>query len=424
MTRSGSLLNRLNELAAITFVVWFTWPYFRVLFGEIIALVSLILWFITCDHYWLVRRWSRDMVFALIFFATFLPHFAAGTTYYGASESSFVIVRAFPLFFVGLYMNHYYMFYKKSYKTLANIALSAILCYAVGSIQTLLVLQRFPLAARILATANHPSKELYIRLGTGGFGYIYAGLFLSISVLFLLRRGFTSHRSIKTVILFTFLAMSLMIIKASYTISIIMFFVGLFFVMIPFRRKLLILLLLILSLLMILSNMIGVFLIRLAEILSGSEIASSKLEDLALWFLQQEGSVLTSYRLYLYEISFATFLANPLFGIYGPSPNPGLIGGHSGWFDLLAFYGLFTTIPFVLAIYFNFKKHYQFFKGSAYSKYLLTCQMLFVILAFINPILYIYEIGFMMFLILPSLPFLPYAFSKHSALKKSESGSI
>jgi len=404
-----------------------SWPYFKENTGTNAALFVMFFWFITCDYSWLIKKWPWDMVFVAFFFITFLPHLLTGSLQYGGPGPS-AILKWIPLFLFGIFVNYYYLYFKQNYVLLGRIALVAILCYTVGSIQNFLLLQRYPWAARILATTDSAAKKVYSGLGVGGFGFVYAGLFLAVSVIFLIRRSPNNTKGIRVLATLAFAAIALLLIKASYTISIILFFIGVLMVILPLRKKAAILSLVVLVFLLLFLSLsgdaLGRLVFRFSEIFHRNQIVASKLRDLAYWFLGQGRTTETGYRLNLYESSFFTFLDNPLFGIYGPSPNPGLIGGHSGWFDLLAFYGLFTTIPFVLAIYFNFKKHYQFFKGSAYSKYLLTCQMLFVILAFINPILYIYEIGFMMFLILPSLPFLPYAFSKHSALKKSESGSI
>jgi len=402
-----------------------SWPYFRENTGTNAALFVMFLWFITCDYSWLIKKWPWDITLVAFFFITFLPHLLTGNLQYGSPGPS-VILKWIPLFLFGILVNYYYLYFKQNYVLLGRIALTATLCYTVGSIQSFLVLQRYPWAARILATTDTAAKEVYSGLGVGGFGFVYAGLFLAVSVTFLIRSP-NNTKGIRVLAVLAFAAIALLLLKASYTISIILFFTGVLMVILPIKKKASALSLFVFVFLLVFLSFsrdeLGRLVLRFSEIFHRNEIVASKFRDLASWFLGQGRTFETGYRLNLYESSFITFLDNPIFGVYGPSPNPGQIGGHSGWFDLLAFYGLFTTIPFVLAIYFNFRKHHRFFKGNSYSKYLLTCQLLFVILAIINPIFYIYEIGFMMFLILPSLPFLPYAFSKHSALKKSERGS-
>ena len=72
----------------------------------------------------------------------------------------------------------------------------------------------------------------------------------------------------------------------------------------------------------------------------------------------------------------------------------------------MAFYGIFTSLPMFSAIILNFKKHLSFYSDHPYYTFLLIIQLMFIFFGFTNPIIYFYQIGFALFVIAPSLPFL------------------
>lgn len=391
-----------------------SWPYFKANAGTNFALFLIFLWIITCDYSWLMKKWTLDMVFVGLFFITFVPHLLTGNLQYGGPGPS-VILKWIPLFLFGIFVNYYYMYFKQNYVLLGRIALVSIITSVIGSLQSALMLQTFPLAARMLA-ANELGSAFYLSIGIGGFGFTYANVFLVIANIYFFKKGLKERKIFYCFLsVVVFLSVLFMLISASYTISLLIVFGGLLFILFPSNRRIIIFAVPIVIILIIVISRedLGQIIGQISKVFQNNRTLNTKLTDLSSWFLAEGRTVETGYRLYLYESSFITFLDNPIFGIYGPSPNLGRVGGHSGWLDLLAFYGLFTSIPFIIALYLNFKKHFLFFKHDIYAKYLLTCQLLFIVLGFLNPIIYIYEIGFMIFAVLPSLPFLPYAFPRH-----------
>lgn len=94
------------------------------------------------------------------------------------------------------------------------------------------------------------------------------------------------------------------------------------------------------------------------------------------------------------------------------NPPSDATGGHSGWLDLLGFYGLFTAIPLFFIFYFNINKHSRFYKNTNFYGFFIVMYFLFLIFGMINPILYVFVLGFVVFCIVPAIPFISHSFNK------------
>lgn len=415
-----SLLKfRLNQIACIMMCMWIAIPYFRIRAGVAFLLLMFGVWLITTDLKWFTRKLTLDLVLIIIFFITFIPYILSGSLQYGAAGPKMILVN-FPIFFVGIFINHYYMYYKKNYKVLGKIAFFFLLFFTIGSLQTYLGLLQYPMASRELAGALADNPELgnrYSLLGIGGFGHIYSASFLLVATSFLLK----SNHHLYTIksrifVLVSVIPIFLMLLQASYATSLIILFLGLLSVLIV-RNKFGLIILntsAVLFFLLIPKTTWYKFFIGIADVFSWNNILNEKFLDLANSFLYGPGNGQTGDRIELYSTSFETFLSNPLFGIYGPlgNSNTGLLGDHSGWLDLLGYYGLFTVIPLALAVYVNYKKHLRFYQATSYYGFVIVIYLLILVLGIVNPIVYVYEIGFILFFIVPAIPFMGYLF-KH-----------
>lgn len=418
MNKINLLTHRINFLACVLMCMWFILPFFRVRAGVSILLLIFGIWLVTTDLKWLTRKWSLDLIFVGFFFLTFIPYFITGNIQYGSAGPNIILVH-FPLFFVGIFINHYYMYYKKDYETLGKIALMTLVFFAIGSIQTYIGLTLYPMASRILATGvghYEAEKLIFNRMGVGGFGYIYASTFIFLSVVYLLiKNNYKLVKTKKIIVLITFISLLLMILEASYAIAIMIILSGGLLILTVKNKKMLVILMVFLGILLLLipPTFIGEFFLNIANIFSDNYIINEKFTDLGMSFLQDSQSSQTDTRLQLYTTSFNTFLRQPLFGIYGPMGNlSDPIGAHSGWLDLLGFYGLFSGIPLFLVFYYNFKKHFRFYKKDKYYGYLVVIYFLFLVFGTINPVLYVYEVGFIIFMIVPIIPLISKDFGK------------
>lgn len=419
------LLFRVNQVACIMMCMWIAIPYFRIRAGVVFLLMMFGIWLITTDLKWLTKELTLDLVLIIIFFITFIPYILSGSLQYGAAGPKMILVN-FPIFFVGIFINHYYMYYKKDYQVLGKIAFFYLIFFTIGSLQTYFGLLQYPMASRELAGALADNPELgnrYSFLGIGGFGHIYSASFLLIATSFLLKNNHHLY-TIKSriLVLVSVISIFLMLLQASYATSLIILFIGLFSVLIVRNKFGLIILstTAVIVFLLIPKTTWNKFFIGIADLFSWNNILNEKFLDLANSFLYGTGNGQTGDRIELYGTSFKTFLSNPLFGIYGPlgNSNTGLLGDHSGWLDLLGYYGLFTVIPLALAIYVNFKKHLRFYQATSYYGFVIVIYLLILVLGIVNPIVYVYEIGFVLFFIVPAIPFMGYLFNHKEEVYK------
>ncbi|MGM7634652.1 hypothetical protein [Bacillus sp. Hm123] len=405
---------------AILMCMWMIWPYFSDRAGFVYFGAFLIVWIYTSDFRWLLQKWPLDLLFLGIWLITFIPYILTGNFRYGYIDSRFIQIT-FILFIVGAFINHYYMHYKKDYVMLGRISFLALTLFFVGSIQTYIGLEKYPLASRMLATGAVDPLS-FKTAGIGGFGFVYSGVFIGIVCCYLLfSKLYYINIYCKMFTLVTLVSISMMVIKASYTIAVMILFTGIISVLFIKGKKTLFFLifLLVFFLLFFPKELIGYFLLDIAELFRENDTLNTKLSDLAQGFIGSGAGEQTAYRSELYLQSFKTFLANPLFGIYGPlgSEFNAEVGEHSGWLDLMAYYGLFGALPLFIGVFLNFKKNLSFYSGHPFLPFLLIAQTAFVVFGFINPVIYIYQLGFVLFMIAPTIPFLPYAFSRNKVLR-------
>ena len=419
--------SKLNQLFVILICLWIAIPFFRIRAGVIFFILMFFAWLMTTDLKWLTKKLYLNLVFVLIFFVTFIPYIIVGDLQYGEAGAK-VILISFPLFFIGLFINHYYMFYKKDYKTLGKIAFYFLVFFTLGSLQTYFGLLKYPMASRQLATGVSEFSEIYNLMGIGGFGFIYSGTFLllSISYTYLRRRSLLSIKY-QILIIFSIVVIFLMLLRASYATSLIITFCGLLLILFV-RNKLTLMITLLLTVIVVTfisQSLIAEFFLIIANFFSENRILNEKFIDLASTFSYSSLDGQTGTRVDLYISSLKVFLENPLFGTYGPlgNQNASSVGAHSGWLDLLAYYGLFTSIPLFIAFYYNFKIHFSLLKKFKFNVYLAILYFLIFVFGLINPILYVYEIGFVLFCIIPAIPFIPYAFKTNTIAETNKEKS-
>lgn len=410
-TRSR-VVEKVNFSACICIYAWMIIPYIKFIFGVIPFTLIFMLWVITTDLNWLIKKWSHDMLFVLFFFSSFLPLLFFGTLRYGEMGSKAVLIN-FPLFFVGLFIIQYYMHYKKDLAKVKVLGLMAILMYTFGSMQTIIGLNKYPMASRELAgTVWNDSIliNLYSKEGIGAFGFIYAVCFTVISTTYLITQSKNKVGIIiKAIVFGEFVICTLMIIKASYATAVIFLFLGVLLMFVSKRKTMLIIgtISIVLLLLFVPSDEQASFFFMIAGWFKGNSTLYLRFNDLGINILEGTSSGKTAYRISLYKDSMVAFLRNPLFGIYGPFGDPSLsVGGHSGWLDFLAFYGLFSAIPLIGVFVTNIKKQIKVFENSEYLPAFIITTTLFIAFGVINPFIHVFELGFAYFAVIPIIPYI------------------
>lgn len=421
--RVGTFQYRVNQIAILGICAWVIIPSVRVRVNDYIMIAVLGLWLITTDLKWLTEKWTKDMVFLVLFFATFIPYAITGNLRYGGHGPRMIIVL-FPLFFMGIFINHYYMYYKKDYNTLGKIALVSLVSFIIGAAQTVLGLRTYPNAARLLANGvtDIAVKDMYSRMGIGGYEFVYAGCFLLVVAMYPLVRSSAAKKTYKFLCAGAFLAAGAVIATASFTIALLISIMGVALVFFGKNKKSIILIIVLSLVFFVLfpQTMIADLLIRLARIFAGNDSVRVRLMDLADNLLSDTLGGYTGGRIDRYGESFIVFLKNPLFGVSGPfGDKTARLRGHSGWLDTLALFGLFTGIPLFAAIYFNIKKHLQFFNNTPYAVFIVITSSMFLLLGIINSTITVFPLGVMYFLIVPTIYFLPYAFVANEELPEN-----
>ena len=401
-----SFLGRVNNLLLFSICAWISYPYLFYKIGHYGGSLLVFMWFLTTDYRWFTKRLSPDLFFMAIFYLTFIPYLLSGSFHY-AEYQPFEIVGAIFMFFIGIFINHYYLFYKKDFLTLRRFALLSIFFYTIGSFQTFLGLISFPMASRHLARYT-PMNELYESLGIGGYGFIFSSVFIVLGLQYLVLKKLPSRRiSLKAFVSFSLFTITITILKASYATAIIILILGSFIIFLFRKRNPFFILIICLIILIpaFAQGIIGKSLKLSGDLLHENITLQQKAYELSNFFSQTGEIPQIESRFDKYLSSISTFLVNPIFGVNGPLGKPGPIGEHSGWFDVLAYFGLFTVIPMFIGIIYNLKKNFLFFRKSAYRPYFLSVGIIFLLLGFLKSTIYVYQIGFAMFLIVPSIPF-------------------
>lgn len=425
---NNNSMYKLNKFLCLMFCIWFAWPYLNYWLGMYYGVIISILWIATSGRFIFLKKWSLDLILTLIFFITLLPYVITGEFKY-STFNTISILGTFYLFLIGMYMFQYYINYRKDYMFLGKIATFTVAFFVIGSIQTFIGLSMYPQASRYLAVGglDQATRELFSSMGIGGFNFIYSAVFLLLIVFHTL----VNQKDKLPFMAFIFLSLSIlvigaMIIKSSYAIAVLMLILGVVLVL-TVRSKRTFYILLALSIVFLLVfplNLSGRMLLDIVNLFPNNTILKEKLFDLAQTIINiKDYHSQTMARLELYALSLKTFLKQPIFGINGPFGNKNdSIGGHSGWFDIMAYFGLFVTIPLFASIMDNFRKILKLFKNHESKTGFYIIQFFFIVYGIINPILYIYEIGLVVFLIVPSLPYISFYLKSKSRLtqKKEE----
>ncbi len=409
MRESRSIVKITNNILCLLLTMWVCWPYIAARLGMYLGVAIAVLWLLTAGPLRLLRCMPYNLFFVVIFFMTVVPYVITGTFGYGTLDPV-SLLGTIALFFIGIAVSHYYMFISRDYVMLGRIALISMVAYILGSIQTIVGLARYPTASRELASSLGSMQHTYELLGIGGFGFVYGAVFICIGALFhVFGRAQSTTRLFRLVAIVTVAATFTMFIRASYTIAIMLAFLGgTCAVLVRNRRAATFAGAGLVFLALVPRESIGKCLMGIAGLFAANEVLSTKFKDLALVFLGETGQQ-TSYRLSLYMSSLEAFVNNPLFGLYGPLAGNGSVGGHSGWLDLLAYYGLFSAVPVFLAIAFTVRKYHVFFRRHEYLRFLWSAYICFLYFGLVNPVIYVYQVGFIVFAVVPSLPFLPQA---------------
>ncbi len=226
-------------------------------------------------------------------------------------------------------------------KLKAALTIIFIAFFAVSVILTLTTLSVDSNASRLLAgKATESERAAYYAKGVGGYGFVFGSVFISYALVKFGRR--INFKPGKIAIIALLAVIAVMVILASYTTAIILFFILLFVSAFTSAKK---------------HNWIGFVLLFAGALLvilfrnSIFEMFAQLGKNLELPYVENrftqllrasdEGSVEGLRRYTLYKESLDAFFSQPLTGA-------AKVGGHSEIFDLLGMYGV-LAIPFIVS---------------------------------------------------------------------------
>mgnify|MGYP000975681980 FL=1 len=226
-------------------------------------------------------------------------------------------------------------------KLKAALTIIFIAFFAVSVILTLTTLSVDSNASRLLAgKATESERASYYAKGVGGYGFVFGSVFISYALVKFGRR--INFKPGKIAIIALLAVIAVMVILASYTTAIILFFILLFVSAFTSAKK---------------HNWIGFVLLFAGALLvilfrnSIFEMFAQLGKNLELPYVENrftqllrasdEGSVEGLRRYTLYKESLDAFFSQPLTGA-------AKVGGHSEIFDLLGMYGV-LAIPFIVS---------------------------------------------------------------------------
>ena len=321
-------------------------------------------------------------------------------------------ISMFVIFAISFFIYKYY-YENKDYKMLGLIALVSIICLAVGSITTLIYLEINPMLSKSITQAGMTNLAEYLKVGIGSFGFMYLVMFSLIPTIMLIfnkNKAFIKFFSILVVIVFINV-----LIKGGFSTAILISVFGIVYYLLPkTKNKITILIINCISVIIIvvLKNSIGKVLIDISNSLDMSKMVSQRLSDVGYFILSGDEGYNINLRIERLNWSIQSFLHNPVFGYNMVSNNLKIIkpGGHADWIDMFAFYGIIGGLPIFLFITNCIKYIIMSLKNAVLKNCYNVVVFQFIIYGFIDPFLHIYHIGFAMFLIVPSIFYLPYIF--------------
>lgn len=394
----------INLFSIIVFILWYITPVFRAVMygsvGNLIILGFISLWFLTSliiNPTWFMKMPKHLFIVSvmlLIFILISLLNVKG-------NPRSFLMIGV--SFWFPLYV---FYFYKTSHlkKNLKKLNIVILISIIITCLTTIYGFHFIPNAARFLSDSRTDFAQdlLLMRNNIGGFDFIY-GIILLIPILL----NITWQK--KIIKLLAVLLIVWLVIKSNFTIAIILLLLSFILSLFSKFNKWLVLMLYVfcITLLLLLpADFYSSPILTIAHYINNPTI-SARLNDLGygLQYGIESSGVHLSARLRLYEMSWMTFLQNPLTGVgpYYYVPNVG-VGYHSQILDDLARYGLFGGVFILIFLRSYYKYLSAIWKKNSFNSCVGTLFIVFILSSLLNLTFSQPAISVIMFLLIPSIP--------------------
>ncbi len=371
------------SIGIIFYILW-KMPIVSLYCNTYIAMVILILTiFLLIGSSYIRLNQFPQFLIVLLFFTLFEL-----LDYYGTAKSIFLVgwsifLDLFPLI-IG-----YLLVRTKQDKLIDKIVSLVVITSIITAVTTIMGLQIFPNASRELATGGELYVSRYYAYNIGGFSFIYSLVLIHPMLICRYKSKCKSYIAIFITIIF-----ALCIFKSNYTTATLFFLISCFAYIIPdsnnkSKKRLFGVIVIILSI--VIYYRLPSILDYLSE-LPIFEASSGKMSDLSNMLLGGEAIEYdTNARMLLFKQSWEAFLSNPLLGSRFTGKSG---GGHSYILDFAASYGIIGIIM-LCAIYkalFNNLKRIS--DNSSIMIYTSFSMVIAIAMSFVNPDLWLYNIGF------------------------------
>ncbi len=377
-----------NFLLMLAMIIWYTVPIVQERCGMLFIAGLIVIWGLTCDFSQRRIAYFLLVPYAIMMFFLSLP-ILFGKKYYGQVEIPYFLCSSFLVFFPILLFFYYAGHTTKRENTLILSVFFFGLAY--GAVNTYIVLQQYPMASRLLAT-SHGDK--YSKMGAGGYGFAYLLMFTFPLLFEMFRRKGLRWKigSCGLMILFF-----LTLIKCEYTTCLLLLFLGIaLYILCRIHVGTGILLILASLVLFGVSGSLENIFLWLADWFKNTEVIATRLKDIANVFGSNSLDVMDSSRYSLYKESFSGFMQSP---IWGTVYNDEIVsGGHSTVLDTMAIYGGIGLVSLLAAFYIPLR---AIFRNIGKNGTYIVVVILFSVLSFLNPTIYVYQLGIVVFFIAP-----------------------
>lgn len=391
----------LNRFSAVFICIWVVWPQVNYHVPAFWGVLAAIVWLLSTGRFLLPRSWTADLGWFVWFLACLVPYLVLGRFHYG-NYSPGPMFGAVALFIVGAFMASYYMHFNGDPWLREKLFWIVVVSYVVGSVQSLVGLASAWNAARLLAVGG-PESEGFREQGVGGFGFVYGAVIIAVPLVFIAVSLRTKLALRVTALLATVLVLGL-IWNASYTMALIAVSLSLLCLLVA-RRTIWVWIFsgLFLVFLFGLGGLAGRLVQSVAVQLPQSSLFGSRLAEVSVALRVGALTGDVGQRSELFGSSLAAFKEFPLFGVNGPwsQVDSAVVGGHSGWLDLLAYFGVLGAVPLFVGVVLHFRWVASVFSGSGFEAVVAVTQVMFLFLGFFNPMVPIYTLGFTMFVAVP-----------------------
>lgn len=404
--QKNKFIENVNFIALVVFIAWYILPIAKIYFNgtifNIIMSLVLLTFFMTAymlapKKFWVIGKHTITVIICIVIYIInmFIRKEAGNPIAYA---------KIGIIFWVPVIMNNLYMHYYSNSKKKALIHI-ILLYFILTTIPTMMEVFANPGAIRELSYGGVDTIEDYskVQRNVGTFSYVYG---LAIIIPFLLHILIETKN--KKLFLLLTLVSIITLIKASFTIAIIITAISMLIYYLTSRKNIThkIMVVAISILIVVISfNFLPNLLINLSNNIDNKYFKQRIIEIADFMGGNASGSGDLTSRLELYKKSFDTFLKHPIIGVGGyyyiEFNNPG-IGYHSQILDDMARYGIFSLF-FVIIFFYYYRKNLLKISTIETNKRIINTTIFGVLLlALINPCFNNEWISIILFILLPT----------------------